>query len=112
MKDLTIVKKGNFHVLDIPENFVLKINQKFDIIVNDEISLTSNGDVHIDTIDSKLFLNCRNSSILRDTKEAIDYKAKRDEEISIQSQEYHDERKQLYDRIDRLEKLVEKLLEK
>ena len=85
-KDVNIVNKNDMVeinilndmdiVLNTNNNFLLNTKGQFHILADDEISFASKKGVHIDSINSSLYLNSRRSSILKDEPESVSYRAR------------------------------------
>jgi hypothetical protein len=121
-EDIEIIKKNNIIeinilnstdiVFNLENNLMFKTKGQFHILADGEISFASKDGLHIDTIDSKLFLNSRNSSILKDLPESIKYRTKMELEynkIKLEALKQEEFTLLLKDRVSLLENKIKEL---
>jgi len=108
---ITITIKNDMSLMIKMDNDVmLKTQGDFHILSDGEISFASKNNIYLDSIDSNIYLNSRNSSILKDEPESIKYRIKQQLEYNKKQLEMKQESVLLQDRITKLEKQMEKYI--
>lgn len=67
--------------LDDDNNLKVNIEGNIEISINGELNILSSSDIAIDTVDSRLYLNSKMASQIRDKKESIEYREKQRKEL-------------------------------
>lgn len=125
-KDVKIVEKENNTEIEIlPFNFIIQFNGDsiqmfvkgntnmhvdgdFNLGIDGEFSVISNNNpIHLDSINSNIYLNSRQSKILKDLPESIEYRKKQKENMQIKELNLHND--DLKERIKKVEKELEEL---
>lgn len=101
-------KKNNSIMLD--GNTKLCVDGDFYILVAGEMGLATNGSpIHLDSVNSKLFINSRVSKLLENLPESIEYRRKNVEEQKQGRQRIIEEHEASIGRMEKLERKVYKL---
>ena len=96
--------------ISVKGNTQMKIDGDFHLGINGEFGIMTNKEpIHLDSIGSKLYLNSRQSKILKGLPESKKYIEKMDEENKKHQFLIEEEHKYTIDRVDRLEKEIEEL---
>ncbi len=101
-------KKNNSIMLD--GNTKLCVNGDFYILAAGEMGLVTDGSpMHLDSVNSKLFINSRVSNLLKDLPESIEYRRKNAEEQEQGRQKIIKERESEVGHMKKLERKVYQL---
>lgn len=98
-KLITLTVDGDELGLTIDSDFKLKIGGNFDVEVDNQVDVTTRGDLNLDTWKSKLNLNSRKAKHIKDLKEAIEFRKEVDEQMK-KNQIMLDHHKEIMHRID------------
>jgi len=98
-KLLTLTVENDELGLTINRNFKLKIEGEFDVEVDNQVDVTTHGDLNLDTWKSQLHMNSRRSKHIKDLDDAIEYR-KQASEIMRKHQLFVDHHKEILTRID------------
>jgi len=77
-----IIKNDMAMIVEMANDVMLKTKGDFHILADGEMSFASKNDLHFDSVDSKLYLNSRQSTLLKDKPESIAYRTKQELERS------------------------------
>jgi len=98
-KLITLTVDGDELGLTIDSDFKLKIGGNFDVEVDNQVDVTTRGDLNLDTWKSKLNLNSRKAKHIKDLKEAIEFRKEVAEQMK-KNQIMLDHHKEIMHRID------------
>jgi len=98
-KLITLTVDGDEWGLTIDSDFKLKIGGNFDVEVDNQVDVTTRGDLNLDTWKSKLNLNSRKAKHIKDLKEAIEFRKEVAEQMK-KNQIMLDHHKEIMHRID------------
>ena len=98
-KLLTIRVENDQLGLTINRNFKLKIEGEFDVEVDNQVDVTTHGDLNLDTWKSKLHMNSRRSKHIKDLDDAIKFREEA-KEVMRRHQIFVDNHKEILQRID------------
>lgn len=121
MKDIEIVKLPavvkyevewngvKFHIENVDGNLNVMFDGDINIGVSGELGIVSSNNVSIDTIGSKIYLNSRKSSAIKDMPESIEYREAQQLEMKKKQLMMAEEHDSFVKRIEKLEQQVRDL---
>ena len=106
------IKNDMSMVVDLNNDIMLKTKGDFHILSEGEMSFASKNNIHLDSVGSNLYLNSRQSSVLKDEPESIAYRAKQELKqgtIQLEEMKQHEFTLMLKDRVTKLEQQIKDL---
>lgn len=109
------IKNDAKMIIEMNNDVMLRPHGDFHIVSDGEMSFVSHNNIHMDTINSNIYLNSRQGKILKDTEEAIDQRLKmacEHKKTLLEAKKQNDFTLLLKDRVSILEQQMKELLEK
>ena len=78
------IKNSKHIVFDLDGDTMFKSNGKIFFVSDEEIGFISKKNIHLESIDSKIYMNSRQCSLIKDELESIDYRKRKELEHNQQ----------------------------
>ncbi len=78
------IKNSKHIVFDLDGDTMFKSNGKIFFVSDEEIGFISKKNIHLESIDSKIYMNSRQCSLIKDKPESIEYRVKKELEHNQQ----------------------------